>query len=247
MSASAIRRVDLLRVGLRLLLLQNAWSEGVLQSVGLAYCLVPGLRRVHRTPEALDEAVRRHRAPFNTHPYLAGAVAGAVLRMEADGEPPNRIAGFVRDAMGPLAAMGDPFFRAALAPAASLVAALVALLAGPLAGALALIALFNGPHLLVRIGAVGIGFRDGPQGLARTGSWIGPGRTRALRLTAALAAGLALGALVLELGRAHLGLTLIAALAAGLVCALVLARQRAAWSYVVPLFLAAMVLGEVAI
>lgn len=247
MSASAIRRIDLLRVGLRLLVLQNAWSEGVLQSVGLAYCLVPGLRRIHRTPEALDEAVRRHQSPFNTHPYLAGTVAGAVLRMEADGEPPAKISGFARDAMGPLAAVGDPFFGAALAPAASLLAALVALLAGPLEGALTLIALFNGPHLLVRIAAVGSGFRDGPHALARTGAWIGPRRIRALKLAAALVGGLVLGALVLELGSGHLGLTLIAAVAAGLVCALVLARQRSAWSYVVPLFLAAMVLGELAV
>ncbi|MBW2277779.1 MAG: PTS system mannose/fructose/sorbose family transporter subunit IID, partial [Deltaproteobacteria bacterium] len=130
MSAGRIGRLDLLRVGLRLLVLQSAWSEGILQSVGLAYCLVPGLRRIHSTPAELDAAIRRHRTPFNTHPFLAGAIAGAVLRMEADGLPPQQIASFTRDSMGPLGAVGDPFFRGALAPTASLIAALAALLGG---------------------------------------------------------------------------------------------------------------------
>jgi mannose/fructose/N-acetylgalactosamine-specific phosphotransferase system component IID len=247
MSHEEIRRVDLLRVGVRLLLLQSGWSEGNLQSVGLAYCLVPGLRRIHRTPAALDEAVRRHRTPFNTHPYLAGAIAGAILRLEADSAPANQIASFARDSMGPLGAVGDPFFRGALAPAASLIAALIALLGGVWAGVVTLVVLFNLPHLAVRVASVAIGYREGPAALARTGAWIGHRRARALRLVAALAGGVLLGFAVLELGGTHQGLTAVVAIAAGLVGAIAMALRRSSWSYVVPLSLAAMVLAELAV
>jgi len=246
MNGGTIGRFDLLRVGLRLLLLQSAWSEGNLQSAGLAYCLVPGLRRIHRTQGELDAAVRRHRTPFNTHPYLAGTVAGAVLRMEADGLSPERIAGFTRDAMGPLGAVGDPFFGGALAPAASLLAALVALLGGPLAGVVTLIAAFNLPHLAVRIASVPIGYRRGPEALEGAGMWIGPRRARVIRLVAALAGGVLLGVLVLEFGVAHRGLAGLVAVLGGVGCAAALSRARTAWTYVVSVFLAAVVLGELA-
>jgi len=246
-SAERIGRLDLLRVGLRLLLLQSSWSEGILQSVGLAYCLVPGLRRIHENRDDLNAAIRRHRTPFNTHPFLAGVVAGAVLRMEADGAPPQQIASFTRDSMGPLGAVGDPFFRGALAPAASLIAALVALLGGALAGAVTLLVVFNLPHLIVRIAAVTIGFRDGPVALARAGGWVGPRKTRGLKLIAALAGGALLGTLVLGPGAAHPVLTGVVAIAVGLGCALTLALERTAWSYVVPLALATLMLGEMAI
>jgi mannose/fructose/N-acetylgalactosamine-specific phosphotransferase system component IID len=234
-------------VGLRLLFLQCAWSEGGLQSVGLAYCLTPGLRRIHRTSTALDEAVRRHRNPFNTHPFLAGAVAGAVLRMEADGEPPEQISAFVRDSMGPLGAVGDPFFRGALAPAASLAAVLAALLGGPLIGALTLVVLFNAPHLALRIAAVSVGFREGPAALARLGAWIGPRSTRAVRTAAALAGGGVLGIAALDAGASHPVLAGAAVLAGGLGCGLALALRRVSWRYVVPLLLAALMLGELAL
>lgn len=247
MTDEAVKRTDLLRVGARLLLLQSGWSEGILQSVGFAYCLIPGLRRIHRTPEALDEAVRRHRTPFNTHPYLAGAVAGAVLRMEADGQPPNQIASFARDSMGPLGAVGDPFFRAALAPAASLVAALAALIGGPLIGAITLAVAFNMPHLVVRVASVAIGYREGPAALARTGAWVGPRRARALKLLAALAGGVLLGVAVLELGAGHPGLSAVVAVLVGLGCAIALTLRRAAWPYVVSLAFAALMLGEFAV
>jgi PTS system mannose-specific IID component len=247
MTGGTLRRIDLLRVGLRLTLLQSAWCEGGLQSIGLAYCLIPGLARIHPEPEALDAAVRRHRTPFNTHPYLAGTVAGAVLRMEADGRPPRQIAGFVRDSMGPLAAVGDPFFRGALAPAVSIAAALVALLWGSALGAVALLVLFNLPHAVVRVAGVAAGYRDGELALARVGSWIAARRTRTIRLAAALAVGVLLGVLALRLGGPHPALASLPIAACGLGCAALLARNRAAWPWVVLLILSAAVLAEVAL
>jgi mannose/fructose/N-acetylgalactosamine-specific phosphotransferase system component IID len=247
MSGKDVRKVDLLRVGLRLTLLQSAWSEGALQSAGLSYCLIPGLRRIHGEAAALDEAVRRQRAPFNTHPYLAGAIAGAVLRMEADHRPPKRIAAFAREAMGPLAAIADPFMRNALAPAVALIAALTAILAGALAAALTLLVLFNSIHLTLRIAGVVQGYREGEQILVRVGRWIGPRPTRALKWITALAGGVVLGLASLDLGCDYPWLATGIVAAAGLASAVLLAFKRTAWSYVLPVFLAALVLLEVSI
>lgn len=103
----------LLRGCLRSLLHQASWNFERMQNLGLAYQLLPGLRRLYggAPPAAV---LRRHVEYFNTHPYLASWVAGTVLRLEEQqrsGETPAIDALTFRDmVMAPYAAMGDALF-----------------------------------------------------------------------------------------------------------------------------------------
>lgn len=228
---SRLRTSDLLRVSLRLALLQAAWNTETLQSAGLAYCLVPGLRRIHEANAAVNAAIQRYREPFNTHPFLAGVVAGAVLRREEEGRTAKEISTFVHGTMGPLAAAGDPFFKGGLAPAVAVIAALVALAAGALAGAIALVVLFNVVHVTIRVAGVFVGHRRDARGIERIVRWIGPARTRLLRAsTAGLGGALLVAAAAYFAAPAPVTLLLVVG-AAGLGCAVVLALSRALWAY----------------
>ncbi len=56
-----------------------------MQSLGFAYAMEPALRRLHGTGEECRRALGRHLEFFNTHPFLAAAVLGAAVRLEAEG------------------------------------------------------------------------------------------------------------------------------------------------------------------
>jgi len=109
-----------------------------MQGPGFAFALVPTLRRLHPSPEALAEAVGRHLGYFATHPVLSGIAIGAAARLEersAAGEPIGAAAieSTKRALMGPLAALGDSFYWLTLRPLSGLVGVL-GLSVLPLAG-----------------------------------------------------------------------------------------------------------------
>ena len=150
----------LLRGCLRSLLHQASWNFERMQNLGLAYQLLPGLRRLYggAPPAAV---LRRHVEYFNTHPYLASWVAGTVLRLEEQqrsGETPAIDALTFRDmVMAPYAAMGDALFWGALRPLAAVVGLLLAF-QGIMWAPLVLLVLFNVPHLTFRCGGWLIGY-----------------------------------------------------------------------------------------
>jgi len=237
--------MDLLRVSLRLAFLQATWCEGSMQSEGLAYCLVPGLTRLKDDRDDLNSTLRKYRAPFNTHPYLVGVVAGAILRMEEDGASYKKVTSFLRGTMGPLAAVGDPFFKSALAPTAAVLASLVAILFGALAGVATLLVAFNLLHLMIRITGVFVGYRDGDVALTRVTGWMESRRTRFMKTGAATIGGMFLGFMAFE--STSLSSPMIVAItgALTLVLAVGLVGRRSLWVYVAPALLAALFLMEV--
>ncbi|MEZ4600459.1 MAG: PTS system mannose/fructose/sorbose family transporter subunit IID [Syntrophotaleaceae bacterium] len=148
---------------LRSFALQASWNYEQMQSLGFLYTLVPILRRLY--PEDLLPAVyRRHLQYFNTHPYLASALIGAVAKLEqqaAAGEPKEiGIQEFKSAVTPPFAAMGDSFFWGALRPAAS-TAGLFLAFRGSFWGPLLALFLFNLPHLWLRIYGFHRGYRRG--------------------------------------------------------------------------------------
>ena len=242
---SAVRKIDLAKVAFRLAFLQSVWREGAMQSEGLAWCLLPGLRRLYGDPDSRAAALRRYRGPFNTHPFLAGVIAGAVLRLEQEGTPSRRISSFVGRTMGGLAAAGDPFFRDALAPAVTLLAALTALLAGPLEAIAVLVVLFNTVHIGVRLAGVRVGFRRGTAAPAQVARWIGTARVRRIKVLGAVAGGLVLWALATRWsGELLLPVGILAGLAGLGAAAAFVARRALAAPLVLALLLAAL-LSEV--
>lgn len=109
-----------LHIWFRLLFLQASWNFERIQGIGFFYALLPGLKKLY-DKEALPEAARRHVGYFNTHPYLAPLVAGAVLKLEE--ERANGLAGsdvdiddFKEMVAAPYAAIGDALFWGGLRP-----------------------------------------------------------------------------------------------------------------------------------
>jgi mannose/fructose/N-acetylgalactosamine-specific phosphotransferase system component IID len=242
---SGVRRWDLVRVSMRLALLQSTWCEGGMQSVGLTYSLLPGLRRISRGTEELVANTQLHGQPFNTHPFLAGAVAGAALRLEEEGRAPEEIKAFLSGTMGPLAALGDPFFRVAFPFLGAVLASLAAFYGGALAGVVTMLLMFNFAHLLVRVGGVFVGYRESYDVLKWMARGLGPTRTRLLKITASLGAGLLIVAAVRRFDGGACAPEGLALTAFGVIAGLALTRWKSTQVAVILGLPAAAILAQV--
>lgn len=140
-----------------------------MQNVGFAYCMLPALQKLYRG-EALKAAMQRHLTFFNSHPYMAGALLGAAVRIEeqiAAGErPPAQVQVFKQCTMAPMAAIGDSFFWASLRPFGAAFA-----IAGVLSGVewapVAFLVLYNMFHLGLRAYGVFAGYGCGERIIER--------------------------------------------------------------------------------
>ncbi len=184
-----LSRKHLFHIGFRLSLLQSTWFEGGMQSIGFTYSIIPGLRVLYPDSNELKVAVDRYKNTFNTHPFMAGIIAGIVLRMEEDKTPNDQIVFFKDSSMGVMAAMADPFFKCALPTFVSVTACLAAILGGPYAGIIAIVVAFNAVHLAVKFGGLVYGYKEGINALQRVAGWISPARTAILKKGAAIGAG----------------------------------------------------------
>lgn len=113
-------------IWLRLLLLQASWNYERLQGLGFFFALLPGLKKLY-SGDQLRDVSRRYANYFNTHPYLAPMVAGAVLKLEEDHarNPDHQtidIEEFKEMVAAPYAAIGDALFWGGLRPLAAGVA-----------------------------------------------------------------------------------------------------------------------------
>ncbi|HAD03762.1 MAG: hypothetical protein A2091_12060 [Desulfuromonadales bacterium GWD2_61_12] len=163
MEATPFPRAIVLRLFLRSLLLQASWNFERLQGLGALYVMAPALRYLYRD-EDLVRAYGRHTEYFNTHPFLAPAVLGATLHLEAaaaSGEAVEfPVSEFKTLLASPCAAMGDAFFWGGLRPLAAVVALFFAL-NGSLWAPLVLLILFNLPHLYCRLRGLQLGLKLG--------------------------------------------------------------------------------------
>ena len=115
----------------RTFFLQVAWNFERYMSYGIAYAILPVLKKVYPAPEERAQALARHMEYFNTHPYMASFVLGAVARMEEgkaqlpkarQKQAEEEISALKVGMMGPLAAMGDNLFWATIRPYCGLIA-----------------------------------------------------------------------------------------------------------------------------
>ncbi len=134
--------------------IQGGWNYPRMQGLGFLFILIPWFRKLNQTGSQM--APRRHLGYFNTHPFLAGYIAGVVARMEGEGKGKDSIR--ARDSlMGPLGALGDGLFWARVRPAAILAAVAVSFFE-PWASAPILLLLFNSIHLKERWSAIAAGY-----------------------------------------------------------------------------------------
>ena len=152
-----------LRVWLRLFLLQGSWSFERLQGLGFFFALYPALQKLYRDDQ-LREVSREYAGYFNTHPYLAPSVAGAVLKLEEERSRgqvlPVAIQEFKETVAAPYAAVGDALFWGGLRPLVAGIALLFAAKGIALAPLIFLV-LFNLPPFWFRIFGFMHGYRNG--------------------------------------------------------------------------------------
>lgn len=159
---TGIGAMDLVRVFLRSFLIQASWSYDRMQSLGFAYAVLPALRKLYPEPGEYRSRLQLHMEYFNTQPYLAGFILGAVVRMEeerASGRNPTvDIPALKNTLMAPLGALGDSFFWGSFKPLA-VVIALACLLTGAWWAPLLFLVLYNSMHIWVRAGVLRSGYR----------------------------------------------------------------------------------------
>lgn len=111
-----------IHVWFRLLLLQGSWNFERLQGLGFFYALLPALKKLYPSDQ-LQKVAKEYTGYFNTHPYLAPLVAGAVLKLEEDRavnqDQQVEIDEFKEMVAAPYAAIGDALFWGGLRPLAA--------------------------------------------------------------------------------------------------------------------------------
>lgn len=144
-----------------------------MQNVGFGYAMLPALERLH-TGDALRQATARHLEFFNSHPYMAGLILGAAVRIEEDiaagACAPDRVQRFKTQMMGPMAAIGDSFFWTSLRPLGAILA-IAGVLNGWLWAPLIFIVLYNACHLSLRAYGLFAGYRQAEQVVVLVHRW----------------------------------------------------------------------------
>jgi PTS system mannose-specific IID component len=194
-----------------------------MQNLGFAYAIDPALRRLYADPAKRNEALRRHLATFNCHPYTAAAIVGGAIhheeRVAAGQEPPGAPLAYKQVLQGPLAAVGDGFFWSGLRPFFGALAAVGTLALGWPALVAALV-LYNAFHLWLRWTLFRAGYRSGDEVVVRLAALSLPAWASRLRDWGAVLCGVAAGAGALSaVGRISpwAGVLAIAAAVAGIV------------------------------
>lgn len=151
------------RVWLRLFLLQGSWNFERLQGLGFFFALYPALQKLYRG-EKLQQISREYAGYFNTHPYLAPSVAGAVLELEEKRSQGQELTVDIHDfkemVAAPYAAVGDAMFWGGLRPLAAGIALLFAA-KGIVLAPLIFLVLFNLLPLWFRIFGFVHGYQTG--------------------------------------------------------------------------------------
>ncbi|MCP4571916.1 MAG: PTS system mannose/fructose/sorbose family transporter subunit IID [bacterium] len=134
--------------------LQGSWNPQRMQNLGLLSIMTVWLRRLPRNVERDRLFCRRYYEFFNTNPYLANYLVGALLRLETErehgAETPRGLAATVRDSLGrSLASLGDQLFWLGLRPALVMGMGLLAL-DGNVEGVLTLVGCFALGQFLLR-------------------------------------------------------------------------------------------------
>jgi fructoselysine/glucoselysine PTS system EIID component len=166
-----VTRADLRWVFWRSMLLEANFNFETMQNTGVAFALLPVLKKLYKTKESMAAALQRHLQLFNTSTYGCTLIFGLAAAME---EENSRDSEFNADSinavklglMGPLAGVFDSLFWGTLKVIAAGVGTSLAL-KGNFLGPVLFILLFNIPHLVLRYSLTFIGYTAGTKFLQR--------------------------------------------------------------------------------
>lgn len=168
-------RSDHLAAWSRTFAVQGSWNYSSLVGTGIAYAMLPLLRRIHAgDPVRLRASVDRNMRPFNGHPYLCAMAVAALGRLEQDEVAPETIEKFRTALRGPLGTVGDRAVWGQWRPICVLIGMLVFLLgASPYWSVGVFLVLYNAGHVAVRGWAYAKGWQAGLSvGRLLKGAWL---------------------------------------------------------------------------
>jgi PTS system mannose-specific IID component len=177
------------RAFLRLFAVQGAWNYERLTGIGMGYAAEPLLEDLRLSdPARHAEATVRSAEYFNSHPYLAGAALGALVRAEYDHVPGAQISRLRTALTSPLGALGDQLFWAGLVPATIAAAGVAVVLDFGIWTVAGIVGAYSFARVATAWWALRTGLRSGMRvGTSLGESWLPP---------ATAPAGLAAGAMV---------------------------------------------------
>lgn len=206
-TAPPVNRWDLLWVYLRSFLIQSSWNFERGLNYGFSFALAPILRKLYLKADQ-PRCFQRHLEYFNTQPYMASFILGAVARMEWEKskvpsidwrQRAEEINALKVGMMGPVAAIGDSLFWATFRPFCGLLAAGLVFTGVFSAGRYAAVAavfffliLYNVGHLGVRTMAFLQGWAHGDQVVLSLRKYGFQEATQGLRITATMILGVLL-------------------------------------------------------
>ncbi len=103
------------KVAARSQFLQGSWNYERMQNGGYVFSMIPAIKKLYKTDEDRQAALKRHMEFFNTTPFMASPIIGVTLALEEErangGDVDDEaINGVKVGMMGPLAGVGDPVF-----------------------------------------------------------------------------------------------------------------------------------------
>ncbi len=160
-----LNKADIRNLFLRSLALEANFNFETWQNTGFAFSIIPVLKRLYKTKEAMAAALKRHLQLFNTSPYGSTLILGITAAME---EQNSNDASFDEESissvklglMGPLAGVFDSLFWGTFKVIAAGVGTSLAL-KGNILGPVLFLLIFNVPHLVLRYNLTFIGYKAG--------------------------------------------------------------------------------------
>lgn len=160
-----LTKADRFKMFLRSYFLLSSFNYERMQNGGVAYTLIPAIKKLYSSKADRATALKRHLEFFNTHPFMANPIFGVTLALEeerANGANVDdaAISGVKIGMMGPLAGAGDPLFWFTLRPIMLSLGASLAV-SGNVAGPFVFFILWNIMAAVVKWYTQEFGYRAG--------------------------------------------------------------------------------------
>jgi PTS system mannose-specific IID component len=153
------------RLFIRSLALEANFNFETWQNTGFAFCMIPVLKKLYPSKDAMAQALQRHLQFFNTSTFGSTLILGITAALEEQNSKDinfdaSSINSVKTGLMGPLAGVFDSLFWGTLKVIAAGVGTSLAL-KGNIMGAVLFILLFNVPHLWLRYKLTFTGYNTG--------------------------------------------------------------------------------------
>lgn len=160
-----LTKADRFKMFLRSYFLLSSFNYERMQNGGVAYTLIPAIKKLYSSKADRAAALKRHLEFFNTHPFMANPIFGVTLALEEERSnganvDDAAISGVKIGMMGPLAGAGDPLFWFTLRPIMLSLGASLAV-SGNVAGPFVFFILWNIMAAVVKWYTQEFGYRAG--------------------------------------------------------------------------------------